>query len=97
MHHKFLFLTYFPFDKCLIDIFPLVTLELNDIAIFRVIADMTIGGIHFFQIANDFFQVEIVCETVNERQAFSTISLLNTNVDNVTTIREQIHYYYYIV
>ena len=62
-------------------IFPLISLQLNDETSFGIFDQSSIGGIRLLERLQDLLEIEIISETLNCRQAFTTVSLLNTNVN----------------
>ena len=65
----------------LADVLPLVSLELNDLSVLRMFHYGSIAGKFLLDNFDDLLEVEFRRHSLHSCQRFSTVTLLNTNVD----------------
>ena len=72
-----------PLNKGIVYIFALIALQLNNFTIGRIGANISIRGIYFFKIFEDLMKIQVIGYSLHQRNAFSSISLLNSNMNDV--------------
>ena len=68
-------------DHPIADVVPLISLKLEDFPIFRVLHYRSIASKFLFARTNNFLEVILLGETLNSGQSFSSVPLLNSDVD----------------
>jgi len=71
------------FDKESLDVFPMVTLELDDCAPLFVLNCCSVAAPGLLEGSFDFFAVQIIREPLHQCKAFPCVSLLEPEMDKV--------------
>ena len=73
-------------DQEFLDIFSLVTLELNDLSHLTISYDSTIAGELLLDDLEDFLLIKLLGETLDSSQSLTTIALLDSDVDIILAL-----------
>ena len=70
-------------DQELVNVASVVALKLNNIAPLRVLCGRTVAAPRLFKVARQFFHVQVLGQASHIRQALTSISLLEVQVNDV--------------
>lgn len=67
-------------DQELVDVTPLVTLKLDDGAPLFVVHDGSVAAPRLFELTQNFLEIEVLREALNEREALASRTLLELEI-----------------